>query len=93
MRLSDKEIRLIKHTVKRIFGEAVVYLFGSRLDDSKRGGDIDLYVVTKKDDRLFSKKRKLQIALEDILYKPIDVIVSTDKTRPIEKEALRGMVI
>lgn len=98
MRLSEKEIRLIKHTVKNVFGEAVIYLFGSRLDDSKRGGDIDLYVVTKENDghfnnSLFSKKRKLKLVLEDILYKPIDVIVATDKNRPIEKEGLTGVII
>ena len=93
MRLSEKEIKLIKHKVKSIFGEAVVYLFGSRLDDSKRGGDIDLYVVTQTNENLFSKKRKLKMTLEDLLYKPIDVIVSTDKNRPIEKEAMQGIVI
>lgn len=93
MRLSEKEIRLIKQKVKSIFGDAVVYLFGSRLDDSKKGGDIDLYVVTQTNENLFSKKRKLKLTLEDLLYKPIDVIVSTDKNRPIEKEAIQGVVI
>jgi len=93
LRLSEKEIKLIKYKVKSIFGEAVVYLFGSRLDDSKRGGDIDLYVVTQTNENLFSKKRKLKMTLEDLLYKPIDVIVSTDKNRPIEKEAMQGIAI
>jgi predicted nucleotidyltransferase len=93
LRLSEKEIRLIKQKVKSIFGDAVVYLFGSRLDDSKKGGDIDLYVVTQTNENLFSKKRKLKLTLEDLLYKPIDVIVSTDKNRPIEKEAIQGVVI
>jgi len=93
LRLSEKEIRLIKQKVKSIFGDGVVYLFGSRLDDSKKGGDIDLYVVTQTNENLFSKKRKLKLTLEDLLYKPIDVIVSTDKNRPIEKEAMQGIVI
>jgi len=93
LRLSEKEIKLIKHTVKHLFGEAVVYLFGSRLDDSKKGGDIDLYLVTKECDNLFSKKRKLKLLLEEALYKPIDIIIASDHNRPIDKEGLQGIVI
>lgn len=93
MRLSTKEIRLIKSKVKSIFGEAVVYLFGSRVDDTKKGGDIDLYIVSKLNDNLFRKKQKLKIILEDTLYKPVDIIISTDKNRPIEQEAMMGVQI
>ncbi len=93
MRLSTKEVKLIKSEVKSIFGEAVVYLFGSRVDNTKKGGDIDLYIVSKINDNLFRKKQKLKILLEDILYKPVDIIVSTDQNRLIEKEAMMGVQI
>ena len=45
MRLQSKEIQTIIQIAKDIYGETVqVYLFGSRLNDEKRGGDIDLLV-------------------------------------------------
>lgn len=93
MRLSTKEIELIKRKVKSIFGESIIYLFGSRVDDTKIGGDIDLYIVSKINDNLFRKKLKLKIVLEDILYKPVDVVVSIDRNRLIEKEAMMGVQI
>lgn len=93
MRISAKEVAIIKNKTKDIFGEVVIYLFGSRVDDEKKGGDIDLYIVAKVKDNLFSKKRKLKIILEDILYKPVDIIVSINKERLIEREAIMGIVI
>jgi predicted nucleotidyltransferase len=45
MRLTTRQIRNIKVTAEEVFGpDAGVYLFGSRTDDSRRGGDIDLYI-------------------------------------------------
>ena len=48
MRLSSKEIETMKKSVKSISKEAEVYLFGSRVDDKKRGGDIDILIVSNK---------------------------------------------
>lgn len=45
MRLLPHQIDLIKHHAASIFGPlAVVRLFGSRLDDAARGGDVDLHI-------------------------------------------------
>lgn len=45
MRLSKKEIQTILHVAKEIYGNGVeVYLFGSRVNDEKKGGDIDLLI-------------------------------------------------
>lgn len=93
MRLSKKELETIKETVENIFGDVVVYLFGSRADDSKKGGDIDLYIVSSLNENLFQKKRKLKIILEDLLFKPVDIVLSRDQERLIEKEALKGVRI
>ena len=91
MRVSKKEIELIKNMVKTIFGETIIYLFGSRMDDTKKGGDIDLYIIPKIYESIFKKKIKIKIMLEDVLFKPVDIIIAKDKNRLIEKEAMKGM--
>ena len=60
MRLSSKEINIIKNKAQLIFGDSIVYLFGSRVDDTKKGGDIDLYLVSENKDNLFKKKIRLK---------------------------------
>ena len=46
MRLKDFEIRAIKEAVRSMDSKAKVYLFGSRVDDTKKGGDIDLLIIS-----------------------------------------------
>ena len=47
MRLTDRQRTIIRATVAETFGAgADVWLFGSRMDDNKRGGDIDLLIET-----------------------------------------------
>ena len=47
MRLSKDEVDLLKNKLSSLSKEAKLYLFGSRVDDEKKGGDIDLLVVSK----------------------------------------------
>ena len=45
MRLQNSEIEAIKKVTRELFGEkSNVILFGSRTDDTKKGGDIDLFI-------------------------------------------------
>ncbi len=51
MRLEKQQIKLLKDTLFRLSENAQLYLFGSRVDDSKKGGDIDLLVISNELDR------------------------------------------
>ncbi|MDO9161746.1 MAG: nucleotidyltransferase domain-containing protein [Methylococcaceae bacterium] len=45
MRLTPFQIKTICESAKKNFGESAhVWLFGSRVNDTAKGGDIDLYV-------------------------------------------------
>ena len=89
MRLSKREIKAIKESFKEVFKVGEIYLFGSRVDDNKRGGDIDLYIYTPLKDNLTAKKIEFLVSLKrKIGEQKIDVIISRDINRAIEQEAL-----
>ncbi|MBI5206523.1 MAG: nucleotidyltransferase domain-containing protein [Candidatus Firestonebacteria bacterium] len=46
MRLKDDQIKHIKNTIETLDKNAKIYLFGSRVDDYKKGGDIDLLIMS-----------------------------------------------
>ncbi len=51
MRLSSKQIQRLKDVVACHFGKnAGIWVFGSRIDDQRRGGDYDFYIETSKAD-------------------------------------------
>ncbi len=79
MRLTEQEITDIKESVETRFGpDAQVLLFGSRVDDSRRGGDIDLFVQTDLDKEAAFDAR-LQVLVDLHLKwgeRKIDLLVS-----------------
>ena len=91
MRLNKKEIAIIKNNTNKIFGDSKIILFGSRMDDNKNGGDIDLYIIPENYENWFAKKSKLKSILEYSLYKPVDIVVSQNNNRLIEIEAQKGI--
>ena len=65
MRLSNDHQEIIKNTIASIVGlDSRVWLFGSRVDDVKRGGDIDLLIETE---HVITHKASLLCRLEGAL--------------------------
>jgi predicted nucleotidyltransferase len=57
MRLSGRLLDSIKKCALKSFGKANVYLFGSRVDDAKFGGDIDIAIDTDISKEEFKQKK------------------------------------
>lgn len=74
MRLSPQQISSIRVGVQQVLGdEARVYLYGSRTDDAKRGGDVDLLIEANAPvDQLVRARIKLE--LERTLNLPVDLL-------------------
>ena len=74
MRLSKDEVKILKNTLYTLNSDAKLYLFGSRLYDNKKGGDIDLLIVSK----TFTKKLLRKLRVEFFKYfgeQKLDIIV------------------
>ncbi|WP_136514290.1 nucleotidyltransferase domain-containing protein [Geomonas edaphica] len=89
MRLKPDEVHAIKTTIRNLDQDADVFLFGSRVDDSKRGGDIDLLVFSAKLSGGDAKR-----AIKKELYKligeqKIDIVLAVDATDPFVQLALK----
>jgi predicted nucleotidyltransferase len=57
MRLQPNEREVLRSAVLQQLENAQVYLFGSRVDDTKRGGDIDLLIRGSRKLTLIEKAR------------------------------------
>lgn len=92
MRLTDNDKKAIKETFFEIFEDGKIYLFGSRVDDTKRGGDIDLYISPSSKTRLASKKIDFLVALKQkIGEQKIDVVIDRGKNNLIGEIGKKGI--
>ena len=67
---------------------AEVFLFGSRVKDEERGGDIDLLIMSSKIDP--DERRRIKLRLIDRLGpQKIDLLVAWDTEKPLVRIALQ----
>lgn len=84
MRLETRIINTIKSAVKNSFGNVDIYLFGSRVDDTKKGGDIDIAIDSDLS-RVEFRKLKAKL-LANLIYANFDMkidIVNYNTTDPL----------
>ncbi|CAK0775270.1 hypothetical protein CCP3SC1_790020 [Gammaproteobacteria bacterium] len=61
-----------------------MWLFGSCIDDTKRGGDVDLYTETSLSGLLLHETVRVKFALEEIWGRSVDLVVNNHRNnRPI----------
>jgi predicted nucleotidyltransferase len=94
MRLTREQIDRILSAVHREVGkDAKVYLYGSRLNDQARGGDVDLIIETDDALRLW-QKAGIALAIETDLGLPVDVVAVRrgERRTPFQRIALTQAV-
>ena len=94
MRLSKQQHQAIKKYFLEVFHDGHIYLFGSRVDDSKKGGDIDLYIDSPDRENLVHKKLDFLVKLKkEIGYQKIDVVFNKGLDRVIDNVAMKEGIL
>ena len=92
MRLNATELNAIRTTLASVDPQGRIYLYGSRADDTRRGGDIDVFLETS---RVIDLKAtlKLQLRLSDACHTKVDLLVKSpgDADMPIHEIARHGI--
>lgn len=86
MRLSRTEIQAIREVIRLHDSDACIRLFGSRVNDQLRGGDIDLLILSGK--LTYRDKLKIRYQLKDRLgNQKIDLIITPKPKSAFEQHA------
>jgi len=94
MRLSKRVIDILRENILKSFGNVDIYLFGSRTDDTKKGGDIDLAIDVELSNEEFRKKKFSLLSLLtriDFAYK-IDIVSFNTKDELLYSEIRRNFI-
>lgn len=92
MRLIHEEQLAIGDAIHRADVDAAIYLFGSRVDDTAKGGDIDLLVLSKKID-LMAKLDILAQLHQKLGARKIDLAIYPDSSSPFSRMIIQTGVL
>ncbi|VAX38069.1 hypothetical protein MNBD_UNCLBAC01-1337 [hydrothermal vent metagenome] len=88
MRLDDQEKRALKKALEGVKGE--IFLFGSRVDDSKKGGDIDVLILSSENAYRVSQEVSVKFFME--CEEKIDVVVMDPDNLRMEQQAFLNVI-
>jgi len=84
VRLKSNEVAVIKRVITQFDSDAAIYLYGSRVDDDKKGGDIDILVLSK--NISFLDKLKIKVTLyAELGEQKIDLLIAENASKPFVK--------
>ena len=93
MRITENERNTIVDAVKNTDPDAKVWLFGSRTDDSKKGGDIDIGILSPKVGVMEEITIRQKIC-DKIGEQKIDLVVSKDGQQAFfEHIVIKGVLL
>ena len=95
MRLSKREVEAILQVAEDIYGtEVKVYLFGSRVDDSRRGGDIDLLVRTTSAKKGILDRVRMASRIKSLIGdQKIDIIGDYEDNQVVQEVLKNGILL
>lgn len=91
MRLEAEIKESIIDYAKKYFGNNIkIYLFGSRVDDKKKGGDIDLFIESTQKIDMKTEISFLREIYKNISARKIDLLIKTPyrQDKPIYNTAI-----
>ena len=88
MRLDAEQTSALEYALNLVTDE--VYLFGSRLDPSRKGGDIDLLVFSKQDS--FQLSQQITLHFFEKCEEKIDVVVMDPSRLTEEQQAFLNLI-
>jgi predicted nucleotidyltransferase len=74
MRVQQEQLDFLKHQILSRARNAKVYLFGSRADDTQKGGDVDILILSEKKLSFIDKTRIKYAFYEKYGEQKIDLV-------------------
>ena len=93
MRISQPQVALLKREIQDRIPQGRVYVFGSRTNDSKRGGDVDILVVGTKHLSILDRIKVRTAFFRAYGMQKVDIVsVTAEETSAFRDAVLRDAV-